>query len=136
MAKSRQVLTGGGLPRHPQPFPTAVRVGSLVCSAGLGGHDPKTGKVPDAPEEQIRNAFTHAATVMQLAGGSLSDIAKVTVHLKDMGLRDLVNAEWVRIFPDEDDRPVRHSIEAPLGGNRVIQIEIMGMIEATGSGRS
>ena len=29
----RMIIEGGGLPKHPQPFPTAVKVGNLVCSS-------------------------------------------------------------------------------------------------------
>ena len=52
----RQIITGNGLPKHPQPFPTAVRVGNMVFSSAIGGQDSQTGKAPDAPEAQIANA--------------------------------------------------------------------------------
>ncbi len=125
----RMIIEGGGLPKHPQPFPTAVKVGNLVCSSAIGGQDPETGKVPEAPGAQIRNAFHHVQTVLRLAGGSLADIGKVTVYLKDRDTqRDMLNAEWVRLFPNEQDRPVRHTVQGEFSGHRMIQVEFIAMV--------
>lgn len=124
----RQAISGGGLPRHPQPFPTAVKVGNVVFSSAIGGQDPTTGKAPDAPEEQIENAFRHLQTIMRLAGGSPGDIGKVTVHLRDKAHRDLVNPVWIKVFPDENDRPVRHTVTADLPSNLIIQLEFIAVL--------
>jgi 2-iminobutanoate/2-iminopropanoate deaminase len=124
----RTSIEGGGLPVHKQPFPTAVKLGNVVCSSAIGGHDPVTGKVPDSPEEQIRNAFSHVETVLRVAGGSLSDLAKVTVYLRDRSMRDLVNQVWIKLFPNERDRPVRHTVEGEFTGNRIIQVEILAVV--------
>jgi len=127
----RQIITGNGLPKHPQPFPTAVRVGNMVFSSAIGGQDSQTGKAPDAPEVQIANAFDHLQTIMRLAGGKPSDIGKVTVHLKDKGHRDLVNAEWIKVFPSQEDRPVRHTVAASeLPSNLIIQLEFIAVLDA------
>jgi enamine deaminase RidA (YjgF/YER057c/UK114 family) len=125
----RQSIEGSGLPKHPQPFPTAVKLGNMVFTSAIGGQDPETGKAPDDPEAQIRNAFGHLATVLKLSGGTPSDIAKVTVHLKDRAMRDLVNVEWVKMFPDEKDRPVRHTVAADLPGKNVIQLEAIAVLK-------
>ena len=126
----RQIIEGSGLPKHPQPFPTAVKLGNMVCSSAVGGQDPVTGKAPESPEAQIKNAFGHIATILKLAGGSPADIIKMTVHLKDKAQRDLVNAEWIKMFPDEKDRPVRHTLSAPdLPGGNIIQLEMMAVLE-------
>ena len=126
----RQIIEGHGLPKHPQPFPTAVKVGNVVCSSAVGGQDPTTGKAPDSPEAQIKNAFGHITTILKLAGGSPADVVKITVHLKDKAMRDLVNQEWIKMFPDEKDRPVRHTLTAPdLPGANIIQLEMMAVLE-------
>ena len=49
-------------------------------------------------------------------------------QLKDKALRDLVNVEWIRLFPDENDRPVRHTVEGDFAGNRMIQLEILAVL--------
>lgn len=126
--RRRTSISGEGLPKHPQPFPTATKVGNMVFSSAIGGHDPATGKAPESPEAQIKNAFHHLQTVMRLAGGTPGDIGKVTVHLRDKGHRELVNQEWVKVFPDADDRPVRHTVEADLPSNLIIQLEFIAVL--------
>jgi enamine deaminase RidA (YjgF/YER057c/UK114 family) len=65
---------------------------------------------------------------MEEAGGTTEDIAKMTVHLKDMKYREFVNNEWHKMFPDENNRPVRHAMKADLGGSNIIQIEMIAVL--------
>ncbi len=127
MAK-RQIIAGDNIPSHPQPFPTAVRVGNMIFSSAVGGHDPKTRKAPEGKEAQIAQAFANVRAIVEQGGGTVGDIAKVVVYLKDKGDRELVNPEWVKMFPDEQDRPVRHTVSADLPGSLVIQLEFIAVI--------
>ena len=128
MSARRLVLRGGGLPEHPQPFPPALRISNLVFSSAMGGYDPESGELPEDMAEQVRNAFSHMRTTMELSGGSLDDVAKVTVYLADRDDRSFVNPDWTDTFPDENDRPVRHTIVKPLPGGMRIQLEFIGVL--------
>jgi 2-iminobutanoate/2-iminopropanoate deaminase len=127
MAK-RERIKGHGIPEHPQPFPAAVKIGNMVFSAGISGEDPETEEVPDGIDAQCKNAFGNMRRMIEQAGGTTANIAKVVVYLKDRGNRDVVNQHWTAMFPDEDDRPVRHTLANPLGGNREIQMEFIGVL--------
>ena len=128
MAK-RQRIKGKGITEHPQPFPAAVRIGNMVFTAGISGDDPETHKVPDDIDGQCKNAFRNMKAIIETAGGTVGDIAKVTVWLKDRGDRDAVNKVWIEMFPNEDDRPVRHTLANPdLAANRKIQMEFIAVI--------
>lgn len=124
----RKVLEAPGVPRHGAPIPAGVRIGNLVLSSAIGGHDPVTGKLPDEPAAQVANAFRHLKALIDSAGGSTDDIAKVTVYLKDMAHRELVNIEWLLMFPHEDDRPVRHAIKTDLAGGMAVQLEFIAAL--------
>lgn len=124
----RRVLRGEGLPEHPQPFPAAVAIGGMVLTSALGGYDPVDGSLPAGIEAQIANAFTHLETAMRLAGGTLANVAKVTVYLAARDDRVHLNPEWTQRFPDEDDRPARHTVVKALPGNMLVQIEAIGVI--------
>jgi enamine deaminase RidA (YjgF/YER057c/UK114 family) len=126
MAK-RKVLKGG-LPQHKNPIPTAVKIGSMVFSSAIGGQDPDTHSTPAEPEKQVENCFKTIRRVLQEAGGTPADIAKLTVFLKDLKYREYVNKEWLKMFPDENDRPARHAITSDLPGNNVIQIEVIAVL--------
>ncbi len=61
------------------------------------------------------------------AGFSLGDVAKVTVFLKDASNRDAVNREWLKLFPDEHDRPARHALKTDFDGKTLVQLEIVAV---------
>jgi enamine deaminase RidA (YjgF/YER057c/UK114 family) len=124
----RQRISGDGIPEHPQPFSAALRIGDMIFTSAFGGQVAETGKSPDDPREQIAQAFTNMRAIVEKGGGRVDDIAKVTVYLKDRNDRDKVNAEWIKMFPDEDDRPVRHTVTTELPGNRVIQMEFVAVV--------
>ncbi|MFM2130053.1 MAG: hypothetical protein RL477_1599 [Pseudomonadota bacterium] len=125
----RQAITGKDIPSHPQPFPTAVRVGNMIFSSAVSGENPATESRSEDAAEQIAQAFVNMRTIVERGGGSVGDIAKVVVYLKDRKDRELVNREWVKIFPDENDRPVRHTIATDLPGkNMLIQLEFIAVL--------
>ena len=124
----RTIIEAADLPHHTNPIPTAVKIGNLVFSSALFGQDPETHKLPEDPASQVANAFRAVRRVMEEAGGSVSDIGKMTVYLRDMQIRQHVNTEWLKMFPDENDRPVRHAVAMSGPGNALIQIEIIGVL--------
>jgi 2-iminobutanoate/2-iminopropanoate deaminase len=127
MAK-RQVIAGKGIPKHHHPFATAVKIGNMVFSAANGGQDPDTGIYPKLIEEQVRNAFQSVRNILEKAGGSPQDIATVKVYLRNRDDRKYVNPVWLEMFPDENDRPVRHTIAAALEGDVLIQVEFTAVL--------
>jgi 2-iminobutanoate/2-iminopropanoate deaminase len=116
------------LPLHNQPFPAATRLGNMIFSSAISGLDRATGKVPDDPAAQIRNAFANLKAVVEGAGGTVEGIGKVQVFLADREMRPMVNEEWVKMFPDEASRPVRHTIGGPLPANYIVQLEFIAMV--------
>jgi enamine deaminase RidA (YjgF/YER057c/UK114 family) len=125
----RHVIEAADLPHHANPIPTAVKLGNMVFSSALMGQDPETHELPEDPEAQVANAFRAVRRVLEEAGGSVSDIGKMTVYLRDMQIRQHVNTEWLKMFPDENDRPVRHAVPMSGPGNALIQIEIIAVLE-------
>jgi 2-iminobutanoate/2-iminopropanoate deaminase len=125
----RQVIEIPGLvPHGSNPIPTAVKIGNLVFTGSIPGQDPATTTTPDDPAQQIALAFQNMRRIVEAAGGTTEDIAKVEVRLRDLALRELVNAEWVKMFPDPHNRPVRHVSRADLMGNTVIQLEMIAVL--------
>ncbi len=127
MAK-RIRLQGPGIPEHNQPFPAAIKIGNMVFSAAVGGEDPATGKLPEGLDDQARHAFDNVRRMVEQAGGSAADIAKVTVTVKDRNDRPTVNKYWIAMFPDENDRPVRHTLAHDLAGGRLVQLEFIAVL--------
>ena len=127
MAK-RQIIVGDDIPSHPQPFPTAVRIGNMIFSSAVNGRDAVNDVLPEDPATQIAQAFENMRRIVERGGGDVGDIAKVVVHLANRDDRALMNPVWVKMFPDEADRPVRHTIAANLPSKAIIQLEFIAVI--------
>ena len=68
------------------------------------------------------------STIVEAAGAMVDDIAKVQVFIADRDMRPMVNEHWVKMFPDEASRPVRHSIGGQLPANYIIQLEFVAVL--------
>lgn len=124
----RQTLEVPGV-THNAPIPMGVRVGNLVFSSGIGGKDPATGEMPADPARQAELMFQNMRTLLAAGGAGLDDVAHVTVFIKDDAYREQLNHEWVRAFPDDHDRPARHTLIYDLQGGMLMQCEIVAAIE-------
>ena len=114
--------------RHSAPIPMAVLVGNVLMTSGIMGADPATGELAEDAADQARFAFANMKRVLASAGGTVDDIVKITVFVKDLAYRELVNRPWLEIFPDENDRPARHTIKAELPGTMLVQIEVFAVL--------
>lgn len=124
----RQVLPVKGS-AHENPIPTAVKIGNMVYTSAIIGSDPETGQMPTAVEEEVANIFRTMREIMALAGGSTDDIAQVSVHITDRVYKAVVNGEWLRMFPDEQDRPARHTSVKDLPEGLRVQVEMTAVLE-------
>jgi 2-iminobutanoate/2-iminopropanoate deaminase len=113
---------------HTNPVPAAARVGSFVFSGAITGRDGVTGLMPTDLETQCANLFAHVRQIVEAAGGSTDDIAKMTVWLRDFRDRDALNREWTSMFPDPANRPARHAIAAELDGDMRIQCDFIAVL--------
>lgn len=123
----RQILEIPGVPHHQNPIPQGVRIGNMVFSSAISGYDPDTGELPADPAAQIRNVFRNCRAMVEQAGGTVNDIAKMSVAMRDLSLRKFVNEEWLAMFPT-DDRPARHTVELPINERFHIQIELIAVL--------
>src|SRR5215213_4421641 len=109
----RQSIEIGGF-KHKNPIPAASRVGNLLMTGIITGTGPQTGKLADTLEAQCANIFRHVGAIMTAAGGSTDDIIKMNVWMANRSRRDVLNAEWTKMFPDPHSRPARHTSQADL----------------------
>ncbi len=127
MAKRQSV--NGGHPRHENPIPNASRIGNIVMSSVIGGANPGTRELPASLEQQVANVFAHLRHDIEAAGGVVDDIIKVTFWVKDpVTQRAALNAEWVRMFPDPEARPARHTLTLPEGSRALVQADFTAVL--------
>ncbi len=126
MAK-RKVIQIPGL-SHNAPIPLGAKIGNMVYSSGISGRNPETKVVPQEPDRQAEMLFQNIRKFMELAGGTPENIGHMTVFLKEDKYRESINKEWVKMFPDESDRPARHAVKADLRGELLFQIELIAVL--------
>lgn len=113
---------------HKNPIPAACRIGGLVYSGSIQGTDPATGKYGDSLEAQCEFMFQQVVRIVEAAGGSAGDIVRMTVWMKDRTRRDALNGPWLRLFPDPQSRPARHTMNADLDGGKLVECDFVAVI--------
>ena len=124
---TRRSIEIPGFGHGAQPIPAASLVGPLLVSGGISGKDPETGTIPEDPAAEVAQAFANLRAILDAAGATPEQVAKVTVFVKDRDIRAHVNPSWLELFPDPESRPARHTLETGLVGMR-IQLECLAYI--------
>jgi 2-iminobutanoate/2-iminopropanoate deaminase len=113
---------------HQSPIPNACRIGNIIVSGLIRGADPATSKLAATLEQQCAFMFVHMRETVEAGGGTVEDIVKVTVWMKEL-TRQPVNDQWVTMFPDPASRPARQILEVPMEPGVLIQCDFMAVIE-------
>ena len=98
---TRQAIKTAAAPAAIGTYSQAVRAGSTVYISGQIPLDPATMElVSESVEAQIRQVFDNLSAVAQAAGGTLSDVVKLTVYLTDLGDFAAVNEVMATYFSE------------------------------------
>ncbi len=126
---ARRQSVNGSRARHENPIPNASRIGNIVMSSVIGGANPGTRDLPEGLEAQVANVFAHIRHDIEAAGGTVDDILKVTFWVKDPAKqRAALNDEWVKMFPDAEARPARHTLTLPPDSRALVQADFTAVI--------
>ena len=129
MAGKRRSIHVKGV-QHGAPIPMGARVGNMLFSSGIMGTDPSPGTVPEDLGQQCELAFANMKSMVENAGGTIEDIGTIKVYMKDRSQREAVNRPWLKMFPDEENRPARHAIEYDAFPPGVlVQLEIVAVLD-------
>jgi enamine deaminase RidA (YjgF/YER057c/UK114 family) len=125
---SKRSIEVEGLHHGGAPIPLAARVGGLVVSSGIMGMDPATGELAGTIDAQVAHVFANIERVLAAAGGSPSDVVKITFFVTDRSSREAINNEWNTLFPDPADRPARHTLTYDLPAPMLVQAELIALV--------
>ena len=127
MAKRKSIYIGGFT--HVNPIPNACIIGNLMMTGVINGVNPATGKVAPTLEEQCAFMFQHVREIVEAGGGTTDDILKMTVWLADPSKREALNHEWLKMFPDKNSCPARHTMARVGGGDVLVQCVFTAVID-------
>ena len=107
---SRAELRVPGLPEPFSHYTDAVRVGELLFVSGCVSVDASGAIVGEGDvEAQARQVFRNLGLVLEAAGSSFADVAKVTTFLTNVGDRARINPVRQEFFGDA--RPASTLVE-------------------------
>lgn len=112
---------------HGNPIPAACRVGNLLMTGIVNGTN--KGQPPGDLRTQCKLMFERVRAIMKDAGGSTDNIVKVNIAFTDVTRREEITDLWVEFFPDPANRPVRHSVQAELERGKLIQCDIIAVMD-------
>jgi 2-iminobutanoate/2-iminopropanoate deaminase len=128
----REVVHIPGGREHKNPVPALIRMGNMVFSASISGEKPVTDEVSPDPAEQIAFAFVKLRQAVEAAGGTTGSIARINFYIPETGSRkDLtehINREWLAMFPDPEDRPVRKVFPMDVPKGLHIQLDFIAVL--------
>lgn len=114
-------------PAAPLPlgsYSQGVRVGDHLYLTGQCGFDPVSRElVSEDAGEQTRQALTNLRSVIEAAGGKMSDLVTVRVYISSDDIWPEVNAAYGEFF--ERPFPARTTVPVALGDG--IRVEIDGI---------
>lgn len=105
-----QVVHSTQAPAAVGPYSQAIKVGNTVYLAGQIPLDPNTMQLCSAEVDlQITQVIKNLAVVCEAAGGSLTNIVKLSVYLTNLSHVPLVNEAMIHYFAAP--YPARTTIE-------------------------
>lgn len=125
----RQTYEIPGIDHGGAPIPMAARVGPSFQTSGIMGKDPSTNELPADGIHQVEFVFSNSRTLLDVAGVALDQVTFVEVFLADNDLRGEVNKQWLEWYPDEHDRPARHTTVRDLPGGMLVQLRLQAHVE-------
>jgi 2-iminobutanoate/2-iminopropanoate deaminase len=106
-ADKKKVVTPKDFPSG-RPYSAGIQVGDTLYVSGQTGADPKTQKVSDNFEDEVRQCLANIGTILQAGGMDFSDVVAVQVYLTDMDLFPRMNAVYTGTF--KEPRPTRTTV--------------------------
>ena len=118
------------LPPNNETYSQAVRLNGLLFVSGQLGVKPGTRELAGPGiAEQTRQALENIALILETAGSSLAQVAKVNIFITGFTLLPAMNEVYATYFPH---RPAKTTVEiARLDLDALIEIEVISSCRPT-----
>jgi len=107
-------------------YSAGVEIDGWVYVAGQGPLDMKTGQpIRGTIEEETLLTLSHVKKILEVAGCTLDDVVKSTVHLSDIEDFDRYNAAYKDFFKGVAVLPGRTTVQSVLSNAIKVEIDVV-----------
>lgn len=104
------------------PYSQAIVCGNMLFCSGQIPVDPATGVIPEGVEAQAEQALTNVKNLIEAAGGSIDNVVKTSVFIKNMDDFATINGIYAKYFTEPF--PARSCVEvARLPKDVLLEVE-------------
>ncbi len=112
----KKIIASPLAPKAVGPYSQAVENNGTIYVSGQLPIDGSTGQMAEGIEEQTRQSLTNIRYILEEAGYSLSDVAKVCVLLDDIADFAAMNAVYATFFTEQMPARVCYEVaKLPMG---------------------
>jgi len=98
----KEVIVSEKAPKPVGPYSQAVKAGNFLFISGQLPINPATGEIVRGNfEEAVKVVLENVKSIVEEAGGTMDDIVKVTVYIKDLSLFSEFNEIYSQYFRDK-----------------------------------
>jgi len=125
---AKRVVSTKRAPSPVGPYSQGVLAGGFLFVSGQIPLDPETGEaVKGSFRDQVVRVMENVKAIVEAAGGTLEDVVKVTVYLRDLKRFSEFNEIYSKYFPK--DPPARVVVEVSrLPRDAEIEVEALAYI--------
>ncbi len=104
------------------PYSQAIVCKNMLFCSGQIPVNPETGVIPDGVAAQAEQAFSNVKNLIQAAGGSMDNVVKTSVFIKNMDDFAAINEIYAKYFTEPF--PARSCVEvARLPKDVLLEVE-------------
>lgn len=123
-----EIISTNNAPAAIGPYSQAVKAGNLLFCSGQIALDPSTGEMVQGDVVvQSERVMANIVAMLAAAGTELSNVAKTTIYLADMGDFAAVNEIYGRYFSQH--KPARSTVAVKgLPRGALLEIEVTAVV--------
>jgi 2-iminobutanoate/2-iminopropanoate deaminase len=125
----KEIIKVDGIQKPSSPFNHVVKAGDFLFLTSQLSADLRTNKViRGTMKEQTRNALNNVKFLMQASGGTMKDIVKVVIYMRDPSKFGEMDAVYREYF-EEGEEPARVTVQAPSPVEKVdVEVEVTAVV--------
>ncbi len=128
MARRRSINAIEGYHHGKTPIPVASVVDNILYSGGISAYDHAIPGFVEGVEAQVKLVFVYVGRLLEAAGAKPEDIVRMTFYVQGTEVKALINEEWLKLFPDPDSRPARHTMNHDMPASKFLMCDLVAVL--------